>query len=293
MEDEKKTGAQEDKKNFGRIKRAVISAVDANGNGQLDVEDIIIGAIRVPGVKIDRASYLRHQLHTRFPEDVIELAVAENPRIAGIPLEIIDELADEAIKYERTIVSGISAALSIPGGWAIVATLPVDIAQYYGCMLRVAQKLLYLYGFPQIDMEEKDAILDDTTLNVLVACFAVMNGVAGANSALRGIAAALGRGVSRQLKAARLSQNAFYNAIKATLRKYFEKKINKTIFAGFFEKAIPVVGGIIGGGLTYLSFKPCCDKLKAVLRDTILSNPDYKPGDEIDIIDIAADEAED
>lgn len=48
------------------------------------------------------------------------------------------------------------------------------------------------------------------------------------------------------------------------------------MFTGFFNKAIPVIGGVIGGGITYLSFKPCCDKLKNSLRDTALSNPDYK-----------------
>ena len=51
--------------------------------------------------------------------------------------------------------------------------------------------------------------------------------------------------------------------------------MTKQVFAGFFKKAIPVVGGVIGGGITFLSFKPCCDKLKASLQDTLLSNPEH------------------
>ena len=63
--------------------------------------------------------------------------------------------------------------------------------------------------------------------------------------------------------------------------------MTKEVFAGFFKKAIPLVGGVIGGGLTYASFKPCCDKLKTVLQNTMLSNPDYlKTENEEDIIDI-------
>ena len=40
---------------------------------------------------------------------------------------------------------------------------------------------------------------------------------------------------------------------------------------------IPLAGSVIGGGITYLSFKPCCDKLKNTLRDTMLSNKNYSP----------------
>ena len=61
--------------------------------------------------------------------------------------------------------------------------------------------------------------------------------------------------------------------------------MTKEVFAGFFKKAIPVVGGVIGGGLTYATFKPCCDKLKNVLENTYLSNPNYKEKPE-DVIDI-------
>jgi len=40
--------------------------------------------------------------------------------------------------------------------------------------------------------------------------------------------------------------------------KWFGVKMTKEVFAGFFKKAIPVVGGVIGGGITFLAFKPCC-----------------------------------
>ena len=51
--------------------------------------------------------------------------------------------------------------------------------------------------------------------------------------------------------------------------------MTKQIFADFFKNAIPVLGGVIGGGVTYAIFKPCCVRLKNVLRDTALSNPDH------------------
>lgn len=60
--------------------------------------------------------------------------------------------------------------------------------------------------------------------------------------------------------------------------------MTKEVFAGFFKKAIPVAGGVIGGGITYVSFKPCCDRLKSVLEDTLLSNPDHQETVEENII---------
>ena len=37
--------------------------------------------------------------------------------------------------------------------------------------------------------------------------------------------------------------------------------------------------------MTYATFKPCCDKLKDVLQNTYLSNPNYKENKD-DVIDI-------
>jgi len=32
---------------------------------------------------------------------------------------------------------------------------------------------------------------------------------------------------------------------------------------------------VVGGGITYMSFKPCCYRLKEALSDTMLSNPKH------------------
>ncbi len=275
-----------------KAKHAIIHAIDENGNGEIDIEDVIIKGLRIPGIKIKRDDFLQKQLLKAYPQEVIDTAIAESPMKAHIPVKEIDKIADEVIKFERNCVSGISAALGTPGGWAMVATIPADIAQYYGYLLRATQKLLYLYGFPQIDVEEQGSHFDDGTLNTLIVCFGVMYGTAGANNALKAMAKALGVGVEKQLLKKALTKGTIYPIVKSTA-KWFGVKMTKEVFAGFFKKAIPLFGGILGGGLTYLSFKPCCDKLKTSLQDTILSNPKYTPVLEDDMIinDIASDES--
>ncbi len=266
-------GAGKVKETAVKAKDAVVHVIDQNGNGEVDIEDVIIMGLRVPGIRISRAAFLQKELFKRYPQNVIDDAIAFNPAHAGIPVEEMDVIADEVIKYERNCVSGISAALGMPGGVAMVATIPADIAQYYGYMLRATQKLLYLYGFPEIDVSEQGQGFDTETINTLILCMGVMYGVEGANNAIKAMARALATGVEKQLMKMALTKGTIYPIVKS-VAKWFGVKMTKQIFAGFFKKVIPVVGGVVGGGLTYLSFKPCCDKLKATLRNTRLSDPD-------------------
>lgn len=262
------------KKALENIKNTIVSQIDQNGNGEIDISDIIALAVQTPGVHINRASFLQKELFKNHPQDVIDAAITSTPASAGISSQEIDKIVDEVIKYERNCVSGISAALSAPGGWAMAATIPADIIQYYGYTLRATQKLLYLYGFPEIDTDEEGLLLDTETLNTIILCLGVMNGVAGANNAIKGMAKALAVGVEKQLMKQALAKGAFYPFVKGVL-KWFNINLTKAVFTGFFKKAIPLVGGVIGGGITYLSFKPCCIHLKNALQDTMLSNPHH------------------
>lgn len=274
-----------------KSKDAVMDTMDVNGDGRVDIEDIIILGMKTPGIKVKREDFLKKELSKNYSDDVVNKAIEKNPASAGISVEEIDKIANEVIKYERICVSGISAALSTPGGVAMAATIPADIAQYYGYMLRATQKLLYLYGFPAINTDENGQTFDTETINILILCFGVMYGAAGANNAIKGVAKALAGGVEKQLMKKALTKGTIYPIVKS-VSNFFGVRMTKEVFAGFFKKAIPVVGGVIGGGLTFVTFKPCCDRLKKSLRDTRLANPTAESANEGTIIDVIADEIE-
>ena len=267
---------------YDASKEKIISVMDQNDDGELTIEDVIIAGLKFPGIKIKRDEFLRKEFSTKYPEEKVNKVIEKNPAFAGITVKEVDKIADDVIQYERLRVSGISTALSIPGGVSMVATLPTDIAQYYGYMLRATQKLLYLYGFPEIDIHE-DQLLDSATMNTIIVCMGVMYGVAGANTALKTMAKALGKGVEKKLINTALTKGTIYPIVKA-VAKWFNVRMTKEIFAGFFKKSIPVVGGVIGGGITYATFKPCCERLKNALRETRLSNPNYDDSDLEEII---------
>lgn len=277
MSEEEKTNggkaAEQSGSVLDKFKDSVVSAIDQNGNGEIDVEDLIIAGLKIPGIRICREEFLRAEFKKRYSEEVIDDAVIYNPAHAKIALEDIDEIAQSVITFERACVSGISTALGIPGGWAMAATIPADIAQYYGYMLRAAQKLMYLYGFPQIIPGGGEQMFDSETLNILTLCLGVMYGVAGANNALHAVARALANGVEKKLLRAALTKGTVYPVVK-NVAKWFGIRMTKQLFANFFKKAIPVVGGVVGGVITYASFGPCCHRLQDSLKDTLLSNPD-------------------
>ena len=108
----------------------------------------------------------------------------------------------------------------------------------------------------------------------MTICLGVLYGAAGANNAVKAMARGLATGVEKQLMKKALTKGTFYPLVK-NISKWFGQKMTKEVFAGFFKKSIPVVGGIVGGGLTFATFKPCCEKLKATLQDTLLSNPNH------------------
>ena len=58
----------------------------------------------------------------------------------------ITDAASTSVTHETRNVTMISTAAGIPGGLTTIGTIPADVAQYMGHMLRIAQKLAYIYG---------------------------------------------------------------------------------------------------------------------------------------------------
>ncbi|MFF4171661.1 hypothetical protein [Streptomyces sp. NPDC001744] len=148
---------------------------------------LLVGAARLPGVRIDREAYLRAALARHCSEDELRRATEETPAAAGIPLAVLDRVANESIRYETAKVSAVSAAAGIPGFIALPATVPADLAQYVAHMLRIAQKLAYLYSWPDLFSLDDDD-LDDATKGVLTLFFGVMFGTQSANAAVGKVA---------------------------------------------------------------------------------------------------------
>ncbi len=277
------------KETVSKSKDTVVGVMDVNGDGKVNIEDVIVLGLKTPGVRVNREEFLLKEFEKNYSYATVKKAIMSTPASAGISNDDINRIADDVIKFEQKCTTGMAVGLGIPGGAAMAAAIPADIIQYYGYLLRASQKLMYLYGFPQIDVKEEGQNFDSETLNILIVCFGVMYGVAGANQAIKAMAKALANGVEKKLLRAALMKGTIYPIVK-NVSKWFGVRMTKEVFAGFFKKAIPIVGGAINGGIAYLSFKPCCDRLKESLLDTYLSNPQHRETENEDMIIIESDE---
>ena len=233
--------------------------------------DLMLAAAKLPGVHIDRAKYLRRACKNFCTDEQIEKAVLITPAAAGISREILDKIAKESIKSETAKVTAISAAAGIPGSFALLATMPADTAQYLGHMLRISQKLAYVYSWPDLFESGADQI-DDETQDMLILFIGVMFGVNLANGAVMKISESISKQTVKKLPQKALTKGVVYPAVKKTAR-IFGKKMTKQAFARGVSKAVPVVGAVVSGGITLATFVPMANKLKTRLSALDLARP--------------------
>lgn len=244
---------------------------DMSENAESRFSALLAGAARFPGVRVDREAYLRTALARHCSEDQLRLAMKENPAAAGIPLEVLDRVADASIRYETAKVSAASAAAGLPGVLALPATVPADLAQYVAHMLRVAQKLAYLYSWPDLFSADKDD-LDDATKGVLTLFFGVMFGTQSANAAVGKLAGMISEQVAKKLPQKALTHGVIYPIVKRVAASLGVRMTTET-FAKSVSKAIPLVGAAVSGGLTYATFRPMSKRLKTHLSGLELAKP--------------------
>ncbi|MBR4587036.1 MAG: hypothetical protein IKO30_01840 [Lachnospiraceae bacterium] len=232
----------------------------------VNVEKLFSTACELPYCKIDREEFLTKELKNRVSP--LQLADAlENGTInAKIPINILDDIARGAIALETSKVTLISIAAGIPGGFAMIGTVPTDLAQFYAHVFRIAQKLAYIYGSKEIE-------LSDGTQNVLMLYLGTMFGVSAANAALAKLAAANAAKIGAKVAAKPLTKYAIFNISKKILA-WIGVKLTKDTFGKAITKAIPVVSGVLSGGLSVATYLPMAKKLQKELSKYAAMSPD-------------------
>ncbi len=254
--------------------------MDTEATKDFALENVIVTAVQIPGVKVSRKQFLAEIF---AKEDVsIDQIIATNPIEMGISQEHLMKIANKLILTRTSQSSLASFVTGIPGGLAMAATIPADILQFFGMSLRLAQELAYLYGAQ--DLWENGSIDDERVKNQLIMYCGVMFGVSGAVSGVRVLTTQIAKTTLKKLPQKALTKTFWYPIIKQ-IGKAIGVKITKTTVAKGVSKAVPVLGGIISGGLNFASMMPMANRLLDALDKSCFNYSEAEMEADLEIID--------
>lgn len=245
----------------GCLEAGGVGAIGGDALQRLKVVDLgldvllVLGGVVAGQHQVDAGCLVTLQLG----DDRIGMARAGDDGMA-----VVSEMARAAVDFETKKCAALSFLSGTPGGAALAATVPADLVQYFAHVMRIEQKLAYIYGW-QTFLNDEDEV-DDETVMQLVVLMGVMMGVGSAASSISKFAVSVAQtGVVKTIQRQALTKTAFYPVMKSVLR-VIGVNLTKQTFAKTVGKVVPVIGGAVSGGLTYASFKPGAEHLRQYLR---------------------------
>ena len=218
-------------------------------------------ALELPFVKVNRESFLRSELREYCTPEEVDAAIACPPAVL-LP-ETLERIAKSCISYHTKYVTGLSIAAGIPGGLTLFATIPADLAQFYGQLMCLVQKLSYLYGHEDFTENGK---ISDYTRNQLTVMLGVAFGVQAAQQALTKLVQQLSLETAKRLPRVALTKTFYYPIIKQ-VAKWLGTNLTKNTFGRGVAKAIPILGGVINGSIAYASFKEVATRFHEAMME--------------------------
>ena len=220
---------------------------------------------KLPVVKVDRNQFLMDKFGKGLSQEEPGKLLADGP-VNIVSKDKLDKAAKACIMDNVLLSSGASVLAGLPGGIAMAVTIPADVAQYYAMALKLAQELGYIYGFQYL-WSEKDKLTEEAQ-NTLLLYLGVMLGVSGTGALLRAGDMAIGKQALKSIPQKALTKTLYYPILKKVL-KVFGISLTKGTFAKGVSKVLPVVSGVISGGITFATMKPMGENLQKELSKMI------------------------
>jgi len=244
------------------------------------LEEVIVKAIQIPGVKVNRKKFLIDQFGKKNVN--MELLLEKGPVEAGFTREEMQSITKRLIMTRTSQSSMASFVAGIPGGLAMAATIPADMLQFFGMALRLAQELSYLYGAQ--DLWSEGQVDDEKVKSQLILYCGVMFGVSGAVSGLRVLTTQISKTAAKKIPQKALTKTFWYPILKKIVRVVTGKTLTKKAVGSAASKVIPIIGGVISGGLNFASMMPMANRLNDALDKATFDYSDEEFEQDIEII---------
>ncbi len=226
-------------------------------------DELVAQAVRLPGTAVNRTAYLTEALgkkHARRVRDAIDTTPAQ----AGLAPRDIDKIAKRSIGRDARRTTALSIAAGIPGGMAAAATIPADLAQFYGYLIRCIQKLTYLYGWRDL-IRISGGQADAASGSALVIMLGVMAGDAQADAVLARLARLRSGGANDAALRMALEAKALSREV-AQISDTLTRRLAQRLGGQVVGKAMPIVGAVISGTISNADFYAMARRLQKQLR---------------------------
>lgn len=235
----------------------------------------INAASQLPIVKVNREEFLRNQFKdSRYLDSILE----HGPQKVLTP-EALRKRADKIIKDSTTKTSITSFVAGLPSNpvTAVVAG-GVDIVQYMGFALNLAQQIAYLFGEDDLYEGNYKELPEEVQIRI-ITYLGIMFGASGASALIVNVSKAAGMNIGKKVAMKPLMKTAWYPFVRK-VGTIIGVKITKKSVSSVITKTIPIIGGVASGGITYFTFKP----MGARLADTFekILNGEFEPESQIE-----------
>lgn len=221
--------------------------------------------VKLPVVKVNREKFLVEKFSKELDKKDIAKLLEQGPP-SLLPQETLDRVARSCIKDNVLRASGTSVLAGLPGGILMALTIPTDVAQFYAFSLKLAQELGYIYGYDDLWASRNE--LSEEAKNTLLLYLGVMLGVNSAGALLRSGGVSVAKHVMKTVPQKALAKTLWYPILEKVL-KIFGVTLTRRGLAKGMGKAIPILGGVISGGLTYATMKPMGERLQKELSKLV------------------------
>lgn len=226
-------------------------------------DELVAQAVRLPGTAVNRTSYLTEAFGRRHAHQ-LRRAIDTTPAQAGLAPRDIDKMAKRSIGRDARRTTVLSIAAGIPGGMAAAATIPADLAQFYGYLIRCIQKLTYLYGWRDL-ISISGGQADAASGSALVIMLGVMAGDAQADAVLSRLARLRAGGANDAALRMALEAKALSREV-AQISDTLTKRLAQRLGGQVVGKAMPLVGAVISGTISNADFYAMAKRLQKKLK---------------------------
>ncbi|MGO2629248.1 MAG: hypothetical protein ACTH87_05060 [Enterococcus italicus] len=216
-----------------------------------------IGAVaKLPIIRVNRKKFLKEQFAGSPDLDKI---LKYGPQSVYSSTDLRQK-ATEIIKSSTKKTSIASFAAGMPSNPLIMlAAGSADVAQYFAFAINMAQQIAYLFGEEDLFTSKTDELSEEAKLRI-IAYLGVMFGAGGAAFLVSKVSKQAGEHLGQRIATKTLSQTTWFPLVKKVGAKIgqniTQESVQKTV-----TKSVPIIGGVISGGLTYVTFIPMGNRL--------------------------------